>query len=372
MDSAWRRWRQKDGHPVRNQRRLNSVAARLFTPFLPARINTGPWLAGYSLATLQRRANGARIVLPICSLGTPPATLAGLAPFVLPPLYHEALDGALKADLVAQSRRCFPFYGGSLARAGFRGRFDVVEVPAVRPAPPTARPRVLAFSVDTAVEQHGPHLPLATDMIQSYAVLERLAAENDGFVVGPAVDYGQLTWGLPFGFSIDLTAALTTRYVRGFANAIVDWLAPDAVYVVDVHGSLVHRNAIQEGLRTSRCRRWAFRWLHEPLVPFAGDRGDQHAGGVETALVEHIDRNLVDATLWPGRLSELAAHQMTVRQAAELSGSMPRFVAEVEAHPFNGIIGDIRNYSRLDPGLLMNRMLEVARQDVDGLRTSAG
>jgi hypothetical protein len=51
---------------------------------------------------------------------------------------------------------------------------------------------------------------------------------------------------------------------------------------------------------------------------------------------------------------------------------MPRFVAEVEAHPFNGIIGDIRNYSRLDPGLLMNRMLEVARQDVDGLRTSAG
>jgi creatinine amidohydrolase/Fe(II)-dependent formamide hydrolase-like protein len=372
MDSAWRRWRQKDGHPVRNQRRLNSVAARLFTPFLPARINTGPWLAGYSLATLQRRANGARIVLPICSLGTPPATLAGLAPFVLPPLYHEALDGALKADLVAQIRRCFPFYGGSLARAGFRGRFDVVEVPAVRPAPPTARPRVLAFSVDTAVEQHGPHLPLATDMIQSYAVLERLAAENDGFVVGPAVDYGQLTWGLPFGFSIDLTAALTTRYVRGFANAIVDWLAPDAVYVVDVHGSLVHRNAIQEGLRTSRCRRWAFRWLHEPLVPFAGDRGDQHAGGVETALVEHIDRNLVDATLWPGRLSELAAHQMTVRQAAELSGSMPRFVAEVEAHPFNGIIGDIRNYSRLDPGLLMNRMLEVARQDVDGLRTSAG
>ena len=102
-------------------------------------------------------------------------------------------------------------------------------------------------------------------------------------------------------------------------------------------------------------------------MPFAGDRGDQHAGGVETALVEHIDRNLVDATLWPGRLAELAAQQMTVRQAAELSGSLPRFIAEVEAHPFNGIIGDIRKYSRVEAGLLMNRMLDVARQDVDGL-----
>ncbi len=343
------------------------MAARLFTPFLPTRINTGPWLAGYSLAALQRHANAARIVLPICSLGTPPATLAALGPFVLPPLYHEALDGALKAELLAQIRHCFPFHSGSLARAGFRGRLEVVEVPAARPVAPAERPKVLAFSVDTAVEQHGPHLPLATDMIQSYAVLDRLAAETAGFVVGPAADYGQLTWGLPFGFSIDITAALTARYVRGFANALVDWLAPEALYVVDVHGSLLHRNAIQEGLRTSRCRRWAFRWLHEPLVPFAGDRGDQHAGGVETALVEHIDPNLVDAALWPGRLTELATHQMTGQRAAELSNNLPRFIAEVEAHPFNGIIGDIHNYARVEAGVLMNRMLEVARQDVRGL-----
>lgn len=359
--------RAKTLYPGAGSAHTESVVARLFTPFLPARINTGPWLAGYSLAALQRQANAARIVLPICSLGTPPETLARLAPFVLPPLYHEALDDALRSELLAQIRRCFPFNGGSLARAGFRGRLDVVEVPAVRPAPPAARPRVLAFSVDTAVEQHGPHLPLATDMIQSYAVLERLAARNEGFVVGPAVDYGQLTWGLPFGFSIDVTAALTARYVRGFANAVIDWQAPEALYVVDVHGSLVHRNAIQEGLRSSRCRRWAFRWLHEPLVAFAGDRGDQHAGGVETALVEHIDRNLVDPALWPGRIEDLAARQMTVRQAAELSSSLPRFIAEVEAHPFNGIIGDIRNYPRLDASLLMNRMLEVAQQDVRGL-----
>ena len=49
--------------------------------------------------------------------------------------------------------------------------------------PPGRRPRILAFSVDTAVEEHGPHLPLATDRIQSYAVLAKLAEETAGLAL---------------------------------------------------------------------------------------------------------------------------------------------------------------------------------------------
>ncbi|GIT28137.1 MAG: hypothetical protein Ct9H300mP1_01830 [Planctomycetaceae bacterium] len=114
--------------------------------------------------------------------------------------------------------------------------------------------------------KHGPHLPLATDTLQSYAVLERLAAERDGVVIAPPVDYGQLTWGLPFGMSIDITAALLTRYVPGvFANAIVDWLQPAAAYVVDVHGSIVHRTAIQDGLAASNIDHWSFPLVARPV-----------------------------------------------------------------------------------------------------------
>ena len=68
------------------------MPAMTLTPFLPSRINTGPWLAGYSLAVLKERVATDRTVLPICSLGTDPDELATLAPLVLPPLYHEALD----------------------------------------------------------------------------------------------------------------------------------------------------------------------------------------------------------------------------------------------------------------------------------------
>ena len=338
---------------------------------LPAMVNEGSCLTGYTLDALLNRARDDRIVLPVCSLGTPATSLASLAPLVLPPLYHEALDEDLKAVLLARIHQCFPFYHDTSRRNDTPVDFEIVELPVERKidTPPNDPPQVLAFSVDTAVEEHGPHLPLATDTIQSYAVLERLANEFEGFVVGPPADYGHLTWGLPFGFSIDLTPPLVSRYVTGFANAVADWFSPKAMYVVDVHGSIVHRNAIQEGLRNSRVERHTFRWLHEPLVEFSGDRGDQHAGGVETALVEHINPDLVDRRWWPARVDDLAERQMSMDHAVELSSDLPRFIEQVEAQSLNGIVGDVRNYFDVEASQMMQRMMHVAREDVRALVT---
>jgi creatinine amidohydrolase len=346
----------------------------ILTPFLPSQINTGPWVAGYSLDVLKERVRADHIVLPVCSLGTPPEDLATLAPLVLPPLYHEALDADLKAALIAQIRRCFPYFPSTRDRAEFQGGVEVVELPRRGRSRPdrSAKPiQVLAFGVDTTVEQHGPHLPLGTDTIQTYAVLHQLASEIDGLVVGPPLDYGHLTWGLPFGMSIDLTPPLVTRYMCGFVNALLDWFAPDALYVGDVHGSIVHRNAIQEGLRQSRCRRWSFRWLHDPLTEFAGSRGDAHAGGVETTLVEHINAALVDSSWWPDRTSDLVARQMTMAEAIELSTDLTRFIERVESRSLNGIVGDLRNAAQLNATEMFDRMVKVARDDVSRLATSS-
>src|SRR5262245_31179621 len=107
----------------------NPLAETPLTPFLPVRINTGPWLTGYSLSALKARVHE-RIVLPICSLGTPPERLAGLAPLVLPPLYHEALDSDLKSALTERIRRCVPFFEGTRDRAAWRGVVEIVELPA--------------------------------------------------------------------------------------------------------------------------------------------------------------------------------------------------------------------------------------------------
>ena len=334
--------------------------------YIPHTVNTGSWLTAYTLNELKARVTDQRIVLPICSLGTPFWELASLGEFVLPPLYQEALDATLKRGIVAQIQRCFPSYEGTREASNCRAVVEVVEMPRVRHAPPR-KPRVLSFSVDTAVEEHGPHLPLATDTIQSYLALSRLANEIDGFLVGPPVEYGHLTWGLPFGMSIDITPPLLTRYVTGFANAMQDWLQPEAMYVVDVHGSIVHRTAIIDGLKASSVERFAFRWLYDPIVEFAGDRGDQHAGGVETAMVELAGSDLIDRRWWPARIDELQAQQMDLETAIKLTPDLTRFIEHAESHSLNGIVGDVRNYYNVDASTMLARMLEVTRADLKKL-----
>ena len=124
---------------------------------------------------------------------------------------------------------------------------------------------------------------------------------------------------------------------------------------------VAHRRAIEAGLANSRVEKWAFRWLHEPLVEFAAERGDQHAGGVETALVEHINPALVDPTWWPDRADDIAAAEM------DLASDMPKFIETVESGAYNGIVGRVRNYFDLDAALLFERMMSVAREDVAAL-----
>ena len=104
----------------------------------------------------------------------------------------------------------------------------------------------------------------------------------------------------------------------------------------------------------------------------AGDRGDQHAGGVETVLVNHFNPALVDSDWWPARVDELVAGQIDLATALDLSADVGDFVAHVEqaldrGTPCNGIVGVVENAEQLDPALLLQRMLDVAREDLQAL-----
>lgn len=342
--------------------------------YLPTRINEGSFASGYCLPELARRVQAARVVLPICNLGTPASQLARLADVVLPPLYREALNDELQSELVERICHCFPYCDGTPERSRWEGVLEIVELDNV-PQPAQRQGGIACFSVDTAVEEHGPHLPLATDTIQSYGVLEQLAHRHSTVERIAPVEYGQLTWGLPFGLSIDITAPLLTEYVAGFARAVSRWTGCHSLYVVDVHGSIVHRTAIIDGLEKSDCADFRFRWLHDSLVEFAGERGDQHAGGVETVLVDWINPNLVEQQLWPDEADWLAAGQMGMQRAIELSDHLDLFFEVVrdsqsDAIPLNGIVGDIHNAKRLDAAEMMRRMLQVAESDLEALQAS--
>ncbi len=330
--------------------------------YLPVKVNTGPWVTAYTLNRLRDQASP-EFVLPICSIATEYTELCESGKSLLPPIFHEALDEDLRGKIIGQIRRCFPDYSTTT-----QGRSEVRVVEFAEQIPvPCERGKIIAFSIDTAVEQHGPHLPLATDTIQSYSVLRELETACDEVKLCRPLEYGQLTWGLPFGFSIDLTADLLTEYVRRYVNALVDWQQPKAAYVVDVHGSITHRKAIVAGLQASKLDLWTFRWLYEPLAPFASQRGDQHAGGVETALVHRVSNELLDPSWWPNRIDELAAGQMSFAKAVELTPDLDAFVAYARDHALNGIVGDISNFFAVDAEEMFQRMVAVARKDIETL-----
>src|SRR5687767_6260903 len=126
---------------------------------VPKSLNTGPWATAYTWPALAERIARDTVILPICSIGIDPRDLANLGPLILPPLFQEAMDRELRDALVERIKHCFPYMTGSGRRAKTPGRLEIVELPK-RAIDPPKHPRLLAFSMDTAVEEHGPHLPL--------------------------------------------------------------------------------------------------------------------------------------------------------------------------------------------------------------------
>lgn len=309
------------------------------------------------------------LILPICSIHTAATVLATIPGLVLPPLYREAMDDELRQALIARIRACLPCMAASPKYAMQSRDLEVVEVEACDPPAIKLQPGVLALSIDTAVEQHGPHLPLATDSLQCKAVLRQVASQQPGMHIAPPLEYGQLAWGLPIGWSVDLTAPLTRRYVAGYVDALLRAYQPRSLYAVCVHGSKLHHQAIREGLQDSQATSWVFRWLHEPLQAQAWDRGDAHAGSIETVLIEHLAPQLIDHHWWPAQQESLKAHQMSLTAAITATADLPGWIARPDPE-WNGIVGDLNNHASLNAASLMQQMVQTALGDVQMLMTS--
>ena len=68
----------------------------------------------------------------------------------------------------------------------------------------------------------------------------------------------------------------------------------------------------------------------------------------------------------------IKAGQMNMDEASELADNLPAFVKRVEQSldtktPLNGIVGDIENYEYLDAQEMMQRMWNVASDDLKTL-----
>ncbi len=155
-----------------------------------------------------------------------------------------------------------------------------------------------------STEQHGPHLPLATDTLLGEALCERLADRLGGALIAPAIPVGRSDIHMDFPGS--LTADETT--LAGLLHAYCASLARHGVthiVVIPSHGGNVAwvRTALAglrerlAGARVSGFTDWAaLRAAFDDVMRRDGLRLDApglHAGEVETSMMLHLHPELV-------------------------------------------------------------------------------
>ncbi len=146
-----------------------------------------------------------------------------------------------------------------------------------------------------AIEAHGPHLPLDTDVIIAVETARRaaarLSAQGESLILAPAIRYGVSYVGTCFAGTVPAPADVIT----GLVTAVLSHLAasgPRRLAVVNAHLEPAHVAALQAGVDAAIMGTGAWiafpdkrqhRWAATLSEEFR--RGARHAGSYETSLV---------------------------------------------------------------------------------------
>ena len=179
---------------------------------------------------------------------------------------------------------------------------------------------VIAVPVGST-EQHGPHLPLATDTCIATELCRRLASRRADVVVAPAISYASSGEHASFPGTLSIgNTALESLLVELGRSAD----SFRAVLFVSAHGG--NRLAIERAVRLLAEESRQVRAWHLTAPP----DGDAHAGHVETSVMMALRPDAV-RTIPP-------AADGCVAPLGDVIGTLVR--SGVSAVSANGVIGD--------------------------------
>jgi creatinine amidohydrolase len=221
--------------------------------------------------------------------------------------------------------------------------------------------RVLGLIPTGAVEQHGPHLPLATDSLVA-AELGRRIAERlvEPVVVAPVLPGGLSSHHLAFSGTVTLTedvfGAVLTAYVEAFGRmgisdvAVFSAHGGNFAFLAQYEAAHAERNADARLVAYSNLTGYA-------EAMFAGARRggveppstDMHAGAVETsqalALFPQLVRPFADVEGYmeerDGWLERMQAEGMHSISPSGVLGDPPRATAEAGEPIFQALTDEL-------------------------------
>lgn len=225
----------------------------------------------------------------------------------------------------------------------------LAEMTTVEAADAVARGTVVLIPAG-AFEQHGPGLPLATDLVRAEAVADRVAAElPDRVVIGPALPVGVSPHHLAFAGTVSLSTTTFARLVKEYVDSLAGhgWRR---IVVVTGHGgnNAALGTVAQDLLREQPDVEFAWTPLTAPDV--VADLGVSevhgHSGEAETSQMLHLAPHLV-------RRDRLAAGTTRLDQLDPLARLARHVGPPTLAVPYDrlsqiGVLGDPRRASADD------------------------
>lgn len=146
-----------------------------------------------------------------------------------------------------------------------------------------------------STEQHGPHLPLATDHLIAQA-LARTAADRTGFMCTPTINIGVSPHHKQFYGTMWVNPPQFRDYVESFSENLA-YHGIDRIVYVNAHGgNMAHLQEVGQRLRDAEVA-YAVEWMWDESIPALVDdlfeHNGPHGGPKETAMIQHIAGHLV-------------------------------------------------------------------------------
>jgi creatinine amidohydrolase len=147
-----------------------------------------------------------------------------------------------------------------------------------------------------AVEEHGPHNPLGTDTIETYAIGLR-AAELVGAVVTPPVWFGNSRSLMDFPGSIGINPEVLKAYVHNIVTSLI-YHGFNRPLILDGHSGnygildvLIEDLMLEMGVKTLHVRAWELASVPKPKET---PSYDGHGGLSETSAMLYLEPESVD------------------------------------------------------------------------------